>query len=108
MIGFVVINPEVLIARELERGGRYAPGLDFIRWRLAQLREEVRDDAEFWGIPRRDIALSRAAQLADARGLQTMHAMHGAALRTDSRSSAVSLVGGGQMANVESVKARGE
>jgi len=30
------------------------------------------------------------------------------ALATDSRSSTVSLVGGGQMANVESVKARGE
>lgn len=67
MIGFAVVNPEVLIARELERGGRFAPGLDFIRWRLAELRRELDDDAEFWGIPSTDIAASRARQLAEAR-----------------------------------------
>lgn len=68
MIGWrVVVNPEVLIARVLERGGRHAPGLDFIRWRFAELRREVMDDAEFWGISSRDIARTRAEQIAAAR-----------------------------------------
>ena len=67
MIGFVVVNIEVLVARYFEQRGGHAPGLDFIRWRAEQLREEVADDAEFWGIPRRDIALTRAAQLAEVR-----------------------------------------
>lgn len=67
MIAFIVVNPEVLIARELERGGRHATGLDFIRWRLAELRRETIDDGEFWGIDRHDIARSRAAQLAEER-----------------------------------------
>lgn len=69
MNGFIVINPEVLVARQLERGGRFAPSLYFIKWRYAQLKEEVRDDAAFWGIPVRDICLTRAAQIAEARGV---------------------------------------
>lgn len=65
-----VENPEVLIARQLERGGRSAPAIEFIRWRLDQLKAELWDDAEFWGIPHKDIALSRAEELAEARGVR--------------------------------------
>lgn len=67
-----VENPEVLIARQLERGGRSAPALEFIRWRLDQLKAELWDDAEFWGIPHKDIALSRAEELAEARGVRNL------------------------------------
>lgn len=67
MNGFFIVNREVLVARALERGGRSAPGLDFIKWRYQQLKIDVWDDAEFWGIPHRDIALSRAAEIAEAR-----------------------------------------
>lgn len=82
MNGFVIVNPEVLIARVLERGGRHAPGLDFIRWRLAELRRETIDDGEFWGIHRHDIARQRAAQLAEERLANKLRCLH-SSIRND-------------------------
>jgi hypothetical protein len=67
--GKKVLNDEVIIARRLEGAGRSVRDLAFIRWRVAELAADIADDAEFWGIDRRDIARSRAEQLATARGV---------------------------------------
>ena len=96
MTGFVVVNREVLVARELERGGRCAPGLDFIRWRYEQLKTEVWDDADFRAITHKDAALSRAAEIAEARGVprdaavpQTSARFHGVEDRISSSDAKV-------------------
>ena len=67
VIGFVVVNPEVLVLRRLARIGRPAPSSEFVRWRMAQLRLEVAAEAAFWDISPRDVARSMAAELAEAR-----------------------------------------
>jgi hypothetical protein len=67
IIGFVVVNPEVLVARRIESTGRLAPALEIIRWRLEQLRTETTIEADFWGVLPCDVALTRAVRLAKAR-----------------------------------------
>lgn len=66
--GKTVLNPEVIIARRLESAGRSVRDLEFIRWRFQRLRLEVIGEAAYWEISFRDIARSRAEQLATARG----------------------------------------
>lgn len=68
MNGFVVVNPDVLIARRLERMGWPAPSLHFIAWRIAEIRAEVQGASLVWTRFHREIAAVRAKQLADARG----------------------------------------
>lgn len=67
MTGFVVVNPEVVVARSLERVGRAVPSLDFIRWRLQCLRLEAAGEALRLDVPYQVVTRSRARQLAATR-----------------------------------------
>ncbi len=67
MKGFVIVNPEVLVARRIERTGQAAPALEIIRWRLEQLELETIVEAHFWDVLPCDVALTRAVRLAKAR-----------------------------------------